>query len=80
MSALFQSVQKLPGSSLPGDGSELPICKCDQQTEWQCQGAPARSSMCRVSCGIQWTLTDLELASVKEQIAHTPLRISTIVC
>lgn len=52
----------------------------DQQTERQCQGAPARSSVCRVSCGAQWTLTDLEqIASVKEQIAHTPLR-TTIVC
>lgn len=26
VSALFQSAQKLPGSSLPGDGSELPVC------------------------------------------------------
>lgn len=27
VSALFQSVQKLLGSSLPGDGSELPVCE-----------------------------------------------------
>lgn len=57
------------------------FAKHDQQTEWQCQGAPVRSSVCRMSRGVQWTLTDSEHASVKEQIAHTPLRrVSTIVC
>lgn len=51
------------------------FAQCDQPTERQCLGAPARSSVCRVSCGVQWTLTDLEHASVKEQIAHcTPLQ------
>lgn len=74
VSALFQSVQKLPVAVCQERAVNYLFAQSDQQAEQQCQGAPARSSVCRVSCGVQWTLTDLECASAKEQIAHTPLQ------
>lgn len=61
-----------PGSSLPGGGSELPVC-----TAWPADRMAVSGCPCQVKwvfCGLQWTLTDLECASGKEQIAHTPLR------
>lgn len=68
------------GSSLPGGGSELPVRMAWPADRMAVSGCPCEVKW--VSCGIQWTLTDLEHASVKEQIAHTPLRgiRITIVC
>lgn len=82
VSALFQSVQKLGVAVCQEMAVNYLFAQPGQQTEWQCQGAPVRSSVCRVSWGVQWTLTGLERASVKEQITHTPLRRvrSTILC
>lgn len=71
VSALFQSVQNLPGSSLPGDGSELPVCTVRPADRTAVTGCP-----CEAKCvqGVLWRSVDLDrLGACQCQRANCPL-------